>query len=499
SRLFYDGPMRFYTNPSNPEFDAWALTYYPSFLNPSSALYQQYATGLFIDNSTGNPPGQGSNAIEAYNIVQGQDNNKYQIALVEPTDSYSNDYATLLNEIGLALAPENGWIMANPNGSLSMPGGKAGQTYADPIIQKVQGYYQEEGLGAVWQDTSEFDSLYQMVDYRATTDNPEYAVIDSTSNKAIADSPSDEENSQTQLTTLAAYYILAPNNPSQGALDFFGGEATSSDWEPSTGTFNHWSPAAAYNIGTPVSPLPPTAPTIFDNGSDGGSGTESDNSTYTVYERAFTGTNNEPVLVLYKPDSVLPDGGASQLTGSDSASTVTLGGSYYVLQSNGALSSTTVTSISLENGEGAILVDPPTSPPPPMVRTSRIAGPVASSPAAVVPATQAPAGTSSGSPGNPGLSTRAVLNAEVYDALFPGLIGPNEAPASQAPSAQPADAFASWANLYQLFSAGLTAKLLRARGNSSSFEKMLGSADDAYAALFSVSPDDAPLNPSAAS
>jgi len=32
SRLFYDGPMRFYTNPSNPEFDAWALTYYPSFL-----------------------------------------------------------------------------------------------------------------------------------------------------------------------------------------------------------------------------------------------------------------------------------------------------------------------------------------------------------------------------------------------------------------------------------------------------------------------------------
>jgi hypothetical protein len=420
SRLFFDGSMRFYTNPSNPEFDAWALTYYPSLV--ANTPYN----GLFVDNSNGDPPGNSN--IEKYNIAG--NSSTYKIDLVEPIDSYSTDYATLLNEIAQDLAPDNGWIMANTSGAVNVPGGQLGQTSADPVISKVQAYYEEQGLRAASDDTASFLSLYEKVYYRATNDNPSYAVIDSTS------SGGSETDGQTQLTTLAAYYILAPNNPSQGALDFFGGEAPSTYWvvpDTDPAEYQHWSPAAAYNIGTPeISlPAPSQIPEIA-------SGTESDGSTYVVYDRQFTGSNGQPVLVLYKPISVLPDGGASTLTSSASATTITLPGSYYVLQANGTLTITAQTTISLSNGEGAILVEAGTDGPD-IAGASTVAASGPTNGAAVALSSTHSASGSSVSQGSPGPLPSELLAAESLERLLPGLFTPNTAGAGQASMALPAE------------------------------------------------------------
>lgn len=331
-RLFDYGQMRFFTNPSSPSFRDWALQYYPSYLNT-----QKYAAGYFVDNSEDNPPGEDSN----FHLAAGIRN----FNLVEPTAVYTQDYASLLNTIGRAIAPH--WILVNAGGSQPVPGTNNGQTYADPVIQKVQAYYDEGALSAVSSTTNVFLNLYGRIYYRGTHDSPGYTVMDSRSTDGS------ETDGQTQLTTLAAYYLLAPTDPSQGALDFFGGEKPWTYWKAPNSNppaFQHWSPAATFNIGTPASALP-TTPDVFQTGR------EPDGSTYFVFDRKFSGQNNQPVLVLYKPIS------SSGSRGSSTSTTVALNGSYFVLQADGTLSSTAQTTISLENGEGAILVQAGTSTP----------------------------------------------------------------------------------------------------------------------------------------
>jgi hypothetical protein len=331
-RLFDYGQMRFYTNPSSPAFRDWALQYYLNYLNTHKG-----AAGLFVDNSQDNPPGEDGNFHLAAGILN--------FNLVEPTDVYTEDYASLLNAIGRAIAPH--WILANTGGSQPVTGTSNGQTYADPVIQKVQANYEEGGLSAESDTTSVYLNTYSRIYHRDTNDVPSYSVMDSRSTDGA------ETDGQTQLTTLAAYYLLAPTNPSQGALDFFGGEAPWTYWKvPNSNPpqYNHWSPATAYNIGAPVSALPAT-PDVFQTGK------ESDGSTYYVYDRHFSGQNGQSVLVLYKPIS------SSGARGSSTATTVALNGSYYVLQANGTLSNIAQTTIDLENGEGAILVQAGTNTP----------------------------------------------------------------------------------------------------------------------------------------
>jgi hypothetical protein len=445
-----------------------------------------YATGLFVDNSLNNPPGPSSN----YNVV-------------EPTDSYTQDYASLLNAIGLNIASVNGWIMANINGANPTTHGSAGQTNADPVIQRVQASYEEKCLRAVPDDTTQFLTFYNKIYYRDTKDSPTYEVLDSLSADSIDPTvlKAAEESGQNQLTTLAAYYLLAPMNPSQGALDFFGGEQTStpwvSSWSPPPGTFNHWSQAATYNVGTPDNPLP-NAPVVLNE--PGGTGQESDGSTYYVYERQFAGQNNQPVLVLYKPVSVLPGGGASGLTGSASATTVTLPASYYVLQADGTLSSTTVTSISLENGEGVILVDPSAggTSAPANAGTTTAAAPVLTNSAATTPSNQSTYG-STVIARSPVPTNSEQITAEFFYGLLPILLLPNVTSVSQAPLVRPADPFASWSDLEHFFSQWVTAKLLKTHANSSPFDESLWPAGDAVAESLSGSLADDPINASSVS
>lgn len=447
------GQMRFATNPSSSGFRDWALQYYPSFLNT-----QKYATGYFVDNSGDIPPGEDS----TFNLASNLSN----FDVVEPTETYTEDYASLLNEIGRSLAA-NQWILPNTGVSQAVIGTTNGQTYSDPVIQKVKANYEEGGLSAVSDDTSQFLSTYTRVYYQDTNDTPSYLVMDSRS----TDGP--ETDDQTQLTTLAAYYLLAPTDPRQGALDFFGGEAPWTYWKAPNSNptkYQHWSPAAAYNIGTPTSSLPQPSeiPVIA-------TGTESDGSTYYVYQRAFTGQNNQPVLVLYKPISML-NGSPSQLTGSASATTVTLPGSYYVLQADGTLSSTAQTTISLENGEGAILVDPPGKLARTIAGATMVAAPVPERPAAGTSFIQATSASSLRS-GNDVPTTGKLLDGDFFERLLSGLFLPNAAGARQYPMARPTDSLAPSAELNHFFSQWVAAKMLNAHDHSSPSDESLWPAD----------------------
>jgi hypothetical protein len=136
---------------------------------------------------------------------------------------------------------------------------------------------------------------------------------------------------RTQLATLAYYYLLS--DPVHTFLDIFGG------YQPATTWARHWIGAINYNIGQPLG-----------NWFDFATGLDPANwnLTYHVYGRTFG-----RALVLYKPLSYAS--GVSGTLADSTATTHSLGGTYYRLNADGTLGSA-VTSISLRNGEGAILI-----------------------------------------------------------------------------------------------------------------------------------------------
>jgi hypothetical protein len=293
SRLFYPGygQMRFVTNPASLGFQSWAVNYTLRFL----AGYP-LADGLFEDNSGGNSPIAG-------------------ISVLEPTAAYGANFGALLSAIGQAIAPR--WILAN-----TASGGSA----ADSVISHVQGYFEEFAIRALADNYQQFESLAMEVAHRASLTTPSpYAVLDSL---PTGGDPSDP---RTQIATLAYYYLLA--NPTTTFLDFFGGYAPATTWS------QHWSPAAAYNIGSPLGTW-----------SDFASGADPSNAalTYHVYQRTYANA-----LVLYRPLSY--GGGVSGTLANASATVLALSGTYYLLNADGTLGPP-ITSISFRNGEGAILI-----------------------------------------------------------------------------------------------------------------------------------------------
>jgi hypothetical protein len=141
-------------------------------------------------------------------------------------------------------------------------------------------------------------------------------------------------DARTQLATLAYYYLLA--DPNTTFLDFFGG------YNPGTSWTDHWSPAAAYNIGQPAGGW-----SLFASGTDPAVATLS----YHVYQRAFSNA-----LVLYKPLSYA--NGVTGTLADGTATTHALAAMYYPLQADGTLGAP-VSSVTLRNGEGAILIKTP--------------------------------------------------------------------------------------------------------------------------------------------
>jgi hypothetical protein len=294
SRLFAGtfGQMRFAANPSSAAFQAWAADYETRLLKS-----EPLAAGLFIDNSAGLPPVPANVALES-------------------VANYASDYAALMNCIAVKIAPK--WVLLNTGG-----GGPA----ADLAIRGTQGYFEEFALRPLAQYYQQFEALAGQVARRSALRSPApYAVIDSYPTGGSVTDP------RTQLATLAAYYLLA--DPVSTFLDFFGG------FEPATSWTRHWTQAAAFNVGQPQDTW-----SVFATGTD----PSNSNLTYRVYQRHYGNA-----LVLYKPLSSNSGGTAGTLA--DNTATVhQLGRTYRPLQADGTLGAA-VTSISLRNGEGAILI-----------------------------------------------------------------------------------------------------------------------------------------------
>jgi hypothetical protein len=150
-----------------------------------------------------------------------------------------------------------------------------------------------------------------------------YAILDS-----LVSSMSDP---RAQLATLAYYYLLA--DPNQTMLVFNGGNDPAGAWS------QHWSRAAAYDVGQPLG-----AWGVYAQGIDPADASLA----FKVYERPYANA-----LVLYKPLSYFR--GKAGSTDNDTATTHWLNGSYRPLNADGTLGAA-VTKVTLRNGEGAILV-----------------------------------------------------------------------------------------------------------------------------------------------
>jgi PKD repeat protein len=295
SRLFATsyGQMRFAANVSAPALQRWAIDFSLRLL---SSMPQ--TVGIGMDNSGGKP-----------NVVAGQS--------IESIANYAADYGATIKAIATAIAPR--WIMLNTGGS-----GYA----ADPVIQQNPIYSEEFAIRAMSASYKAFETLADLIAHRSTLTTPTpYAVIDS---RFDGGSPTDP---RTQIATLAYYYLLA--DPHTTFLDLFGGN------EPGTTWTRHWTDAISFNVGMPTASW-----SLYATGADPGNA----GYTYNVYQRTY-----QNALVLYKPLSFKDWSSPAATIDDTTATAFNLGGTYQLLHSDGTLGAP-VTSVTLRNGEGAILV-----------------------------------------------------------------------------------------------------------------------------------------------
>jgi hypothetical protein len=297
SRMFTRsyGQMRFAVNPSGPGFSGWAIDYHKRFLARSPL-----AAGLFMDNS------EGKSAVDAGDVL-------------EPVHRYAADYGTLLSEIEKAIAPH--WVLANTAG---------GGRHCEPVIQYNPAYFEEFMIRPLSHNWTLYEDIAEAVERRARlTTPPPLAVIDSYPSGGKVDDP------RMQLGVLAYYYLLA--EPDWTYLTFFGG------YEPGTAWDRHWSPAVAFDVGRPTGKQ-----SVFATGTD----PAATDLTFKVYQRQY-----EKALILFKPLSHHRAAKTAATIEDNTATKHDLGGTYRQVQPDGSLGPP-ITSISLRNGEGAILAKP---------------------------------------------------------------------------------------------------------------------------------------------
>jgi Bacterial Ig domain len=294
SRLFYpnDGQMRFVLNPTSTAVRSWAIDETESLLQANPL-----ADGVFMDNSSGKDPTTGFSVIES-------------------TALYSTDYSIMLGEINSGIAPK--WVMVNIANS------GAG---TDLVVSQVPAVLDESAIRAMSATWAQFSQLAASVaEWQGLNNPPSYLVLDSVSTGGAETDP------RTQIATLAYYYMIG--NPTGTFLMLWGGEAPSSSWT------NHWFNALSYNVGQPEGGY-----SVFATGQD----PSNPALTYKIYAREYANA-----LVLYKPLSYTLGKGTGT-TAANTSTTEKLGGSYRELNANGTLGPA-ITSISLSNGEGAILI-----------------------------------------------------------------------------------------------------------------------------------------------
>jgi hypothetical protein len=292
SRLFYPfyGQMRFVTNPSSSAVRHWAGDYHVRLLGATPL-----ADGVFMDNATGKLPFPG-------------------VSVLEPTATFALDSGSLMAAVSRTIDPH--WVLANTAG---------GGFTATPVSAGSAASFEEFLIRPLQANWSEVGDAVNLVNERLNNGSP-YLVIDS---HPAGGSPTD---ARTQLATLAYYYLLG--DAERTFLMFYGGNNPSSTWT------QHWSPAAAVNIGTATADMRQLA-----------SGTDPANAalTYRVFARDYTNG-----LVVYKPLSYATGKGEGT-TANATTTTHQLGGQYRQVMANGTLGPV-VTAVALRNGEGAVFV-----------------------------------------------------------------------------------------------------------------------------------------------
>jgi hypothetical protein len=295
SRMFTEsyGQMRYSTNPASAGFRRWTVRYH-------KRLLKRYplAAGLFMDNCDGKPP-----------VVPGQS--------VESVARYAQDNGAMLGALSRALAPR--WVLAN----------SSDQVRADPVVRHNPAYMLEFAIRPLAHNYVFFESLAATVARRAKLASPPpVAVIDSHPQQGKL------TGTRMKLATLAYYYLLS--DPDSTFLMLYGGFEPNSPWK------RHWLGAVAFDIGKPAGGF-----------SEWASGTDPSNAklNYRVYQRAFG-----KALVLYKPLSYAKGmWGVKPALGKESATKHALRGTYRPLRADGTLGPP-VTTVTLRNGEGAILI-----------------------------------------------------------------------------------------------------------------------------------------------
>jgi hypothetical protein len=254
------------------------------------------ADGLFMDNSNGKSPLEG-------------------IAVLESAADYAAQTGQLLAQLGQAIAPR--WILANTAG---------GGAYTSAVVQSVPASFEEFVLRPMSATWSRFHDIAGLVASRLAAPNGPYLVLDShPQGGSITDA-------RTQLATLAYYYLLGDAN--RTFLMYYGG------YEPASSWTRHWVPATAFDVGAAAG-----------NWSEWAAGADPANAAlnYKVFRRDYTNA-----VVLYKPLSYKVAVGTGT-TADNTATTHALGGNYRALNADGSLGPV-VTSVTLRNGEGAILI-----------------------------------------------------------------------------------------------------------------------------------------------
>ncbi len=254
------------------------------------------ADGIFMDNATGKVPFPG-------------------VSVLEPTATFSEESGALMAAVSRAIAPK--WVLANTAG---------GATTADAITRHSAGVLEEFLLRPLAAHWSQVLDAAELVNRRLNSENRPYVVLDSTPQGGS------RFDGRTQIATLAYYYLLA--DPDRTFLMFYGGDSPSSSWT------SRWSPAVEVNVGAPTGSMQ-----IFATGNDPANSA----LTYRVYARDY-----ENALILYKPLSYTLGQGTGTTTNA-TATTHQLDGTYRIVNTNGTLGAF-VTSITLRNGEGAILL-----------------------------------------------------------------------------------------------------------------------------------------------
>lgn len=254
------------------------------------------ADGIFMDNATGKLPFAGTSVLE-------------------PTASFGDGSGALMSQLSRAISPR--WVLANTAG---------GATTADPIVAGSAASFEEFLIRPMSANWSEVGDAVALASRRLNAAGSPLLVIDSSPQGGSRTDP------RTQVATLAYYYLLA--DPDRTFLMFFGGDSPATSWT------QHWSPAVNVDVGAPAGALRMLA-----------TGADPANSslTYQVLARDYANA-----LVLYKPLSYA-QGKGEGTTADSTATTHDLTGSYRTVNANGTLGAV-VTSVTLRNGEGAILV-----------------------------------------------------------------------------------------------------------------------------------------------